>query len=162
MKFRSKAGHPNDTYILLEKLKSTHGKFKTTIRSLKILLLADMFESQYTICHEIIGKKPGFCICVTGGIHGDEDTGAEAALAASEYAAKELVEGSLISIPWANPGAIRRRTRDSIYEAYDGESDLNRAFTKESDGSRLQQHANAILSCINNYNRKKRTVIMLI
>lgn len=69
--------------------------------------------------------KPGPCILIVGGIHGDEPAGVQAC---SELAENLIPpRGQLILIPVANPPALTAQKR-----FFPSDSDLNRAFGSEA------------------------------
>lgn len=130
--------------VPIEKWKNDLDDYGATITTGRLPLFVSEFEIHWTVCHEVMGGKPGFFIGITAGTHGDEETSIEIAHTIAGNASLELVEGALVAIPWANPGAVMRRSRLTPHVVF-GEADLNRAFTTVPDGSSIQQHAYSIL-----------------
>ncbi len=136
---------PAGTHVLFEKTEDWEegGRYSVTTQTLLLPLFSDYFETQRTFCHEVIGSEPEFLIGLNAGTHGDEETSIVAVQNIVRGASFGLVAGKLVAIPYANPGAIERRSRLVDYTP-SGEADLNRSFTLKP-ASKIEQHAFAIL-----------------
>jgi predicted deacylase len=86
-------------------------------------------------------KKPGPCVLITAGIHGDEINGIEIVrqIVANKYNVPEA--GTIICIPVVNPFGFIMKTR----EFPDGR-DLNRAFPGSKKGSLASKTAHYLMS----------------
>ena len=70
-------------------------------------------------------ETPGPVVVITGGVHGNEPAGA---VAAQDIRHWEIIKGTLIVIPEANPGGLEAGTRSTP-----GEGDLNRNFPGQNE-----------------------------
>lgn len=85
------------------------------------------------------GSRPGYSLCITAGIHGDELNGLEIARRAFAAVDPTELSGTLIVFPSVNTQGSRSGTRDMI----DGR-DLNRSFPGNPTGSISSIVANAL------------------
>lgn len=92
----------------------------------------------------LVGRKPRPRFAVVGGVHGDEYDGIRAAQRLAASQSPELLDGTLVVIPVANPasffGAQRRTPVDDI--------DLNRVFPGKPDGIVSEQLAHTLTEAV--------------
>lgn len=79
----------------------------------------------------INGRQPGPRVSITGGIHGGEYVGIEAARRLGMSLDPEKVSGSIVVIPIANPAAFRAR---AVYNSALDTHNINRVFPGKPDG----------------------------
>ncbi len=80
----------------------------------------------------INGSRPGKTVCITGGVHGAEYPGIEAAIRLSRSLRPEAVRGAVIIVPLVSVPAFQRRT---IYiSPLDGKN-INRCFPGNPAGT---------------------------
>ena len=89
--------------------------------------------------HVIRAKKPGFCLCVTAAIHGDELNGIEIARRLLRKVSKKVTSGTLIVIPIVNVYGFLYQDRYLM-----DRRDLNRAFPGTNKGSLASRLAKTI------------------
>lgn len=89
----------------------------------------------------INGRRPGPTVCITGGVHGAEYPGIEAAIRLSRTLAPEAVRGAVIIIPIVSVPAFQRR---AIYiNPMDGVN-INRVFPGNPAGTITEVMAAAL------------------
>lgn len=79
-------------------------------------------------------------VCVTAGIHGDEQTGVYVAHQLIRRLEKETVHGTVRIYPVCNPTAFRHRARVSPFDGLD----LNRTFGQPAQGTHTAQLAHSL------------------
>ena len=83
------------------------------------------------------GSAGGLSAVITGGVHGDEQTGIHTAMLVCERLAQANVLGRVTVLPFSNPEASRVRRRQAPQDGLD----LNRTFPGRPDGSYSEQLA---------------------
>jgi uncharacterized protein len=90
--------------------------------------------------HAVVGHTPGPRLAIVGGVHGDEYDGIRAAQRLVKLYAPEVLHGTLVVVPVANPSAFaagqRRTSIDDV--------DLNRSFPGKADGGFSERLADVL------------------
>lgn len=89
---------------------------------------------------DLLGEAPGPVVGISGGIHGDENTGSQAVLELYRILRDMPLKGTVRLLPIANPSAMVARSRFSPLDS----RDLNREFPGDASGTYSQQLAAAL------------------
>lgn len=79
---------------------------------------------------QLTGPRPGPTVGLVAGVHGDQTTGAETVRRLVAHLGGELLAGTVLALPVANPYAYQARSRHSPIDA----NNLNRLFPGHPDG----------------------------
>lgn len=110
-----------------------------------LYLQSGSFESAYLNAPIFVarGSRPGYSLCITAGIHGDELNGMEVARRAFAKIDPHELSGTFIVFPTVNAAGARNGTRDMI-----DRRDLNRSFPGSPTGSIASIVANTLFNLL--------------
>lgn len=89
---------------------------------------------------DLVGEEDGPLVGISGGIHGDENTGSQTVLELFRMLKDMKIRGTIRLLPIANPSAMVARSRFSPLDS----RDLNREFPGDPAGTYSQQLAAAL------------------
>jgi uncharacterized protein len=99
---------------------------------LTLLPVADLASGHEMRLHlwEVAGPRPGPTVGLIAGVHGDQTTGVETVRRLIADLGGELLAGTVLALPVANPYAYQARSRHSPIDG----NNLNRLFPGHPDG----------------------------
>lgn len=113
----------------------------------RIVLRVDIGPEQPPIevpVHILRGRRARPCLAVVGGVHGDEYDGIRAAQRLAAQQAPDMLDGTLIVIPVANPSSFAAGQRPTAIDNVD----LNRVFPGKADGGVSERLAHRLTGAV--------------
>ena len=110
----------------------------------------------YTVPYwRVDSGRPGPCVLVTSALHASELQGAEILRRVAPHLAQQLLCGSCLLVPFANPVAVKRRQphidfEHGRYYGADFVNNVNCTWPGDPDGSNAQRLSHALFSSVVN------------